>query len=158
MKIVGICRLSKNGEKHVMSAGWNHRGIVGNWVKLRSLVFTFTESRYITTCGSLSGAPLSYQETAAEPWPAATRPSWRPRRWRRPRAEAPPLAPSCTRRRTGTGYTASSESWPSCWTSRRSGGTTAPATSCSCSPEKEERRGVHQTENRKPQRNRGDCG
>lgn len=49
--------------------------------------------------------------------------------------EAPLLAPPYTRRRIGTGCTASSESWLSCWTFPRSTGTTTPATSCSYSPE-----------------------
>lgn len=51
----------------------------------------------------------------------------------RPAALLP--SPSCTRRRTDTGCTASWASWPSCWTYPRSGWWTARATSCSCLPE-----------------------
>lgn len=46
-------------------------------------------------------------------------------------------SPSCTRRQTDTGCTASWASWRCCWMYPRSGCWTAHATSCSCLPESE---------------------
>lgn len=76
---------------------------------------------------------------AAGSWLGVTEVSWCLRWVPGPQVEAPPLAPPYTRRRTGTGCTASSESWPSCWTSPHSTVTTTPSTSYFYSPEEEEK-------------------
>lgn len=83
-----------------------------------------------------SEAVFPHQERVAVFWPGGMRVFWHLLWAPGPRVEAPPLAPLYTHRRTGTGCTASSESWLSCWMSPRWEGKTTPSTFYSCSPER----------------------
>lgn len=115
--------------KTILLVHWSQHTVQFHLIQCKIITIITTIIITIIIIISVSVGP--YQERAAAPWPASCCP---PQSQCCCRPAGPLLAPPYTHRQTGTGCTASSDSWLSYWRYQHSDWWTAHATSCSCSP------------------------